>query len=172
MMRLTTSCSVVYSEMQGVQNKQSELMDLRAKRLLYPENVGFRYETGGMMEQLRVLSADRIRAFHREMYQPKNLCLVMIGEIDHHELLQILDKFEGEILDDIPSPSAPFKRPWVESPQTPPLTESTVERIEFPEADESAGEVVIGFLGPDVNDSILSKCKRWDICGTIQLTCS
>lgn len=102
---------VVYSEMQGVQNDQGELMDLQSKRLLYPEGNGFRYETGGMMEQLRVLQADRIRSFHHEMYQPKNLCLVIIGEVDHENLLAILDEFEGTILEDIPKPDAPFKRP-------------------------------------------------------------
>lgn len=101
---------VVYSEMQGVQNNGNELMDLAARRLLYPKDVGFRYETGGMMEQLRVLTADRIRAFHREMYQPKNLCLVLVGEIDHENLLDILDEFETGILDDIPTPETPFKR--------------------------------------------------------------
>lgn len=55
---------VVYSEMQGVQNNQTELMELAARRTLYPEGDGFRYETGGMMENLRVLTADRIRMFH------------------------------------------------------------------------------------------------------------
>jgi len=101
---------VVYSEMQGVQNNGGEIMDIRARRLLYPENVGFRYETGGLMENLRVLTPERIRAFHKEMYQPKNLCLVLIGEVDQAELLEILDDFEGGILGDIPSPETPFKR--------------------------------------------------------------
>jgi Zn-dependent M16 (insulinase) family peptidase len=101
---------VVYSEMQGIQNTGGELMDLQARRLLYPEGIGYRYETGGMMEQLRVLTADRIRAFHKEMYQPKNLCLVLVGEVDHDNLLDILDDFESSILDDIPPPEAPFKR--------------------------------------------------------------
>lgn len=101
---------VVYSEMQGVQNNGGELMDLAARRLLYPQDVGFRYETGGQMEQLRVLTADRIRAFHREMYQPKNLCLILVGEIDQDNMLEILDTFETSILGDIPKPEAPFKR--------------------------------------------------------------
>ncbi|KAI9845133.1 MAG: hypothetical protein M1838_001861 [Thelocarpon superellum] len=146
---------VVYSEMQGVQNLSTELMDLRAKRLLYPENVGFRYETGGMMEQLRILTADHIRAFHRAMYQPKNLCLIIIGRIDHQHLLATLDKFEGTILDDIPSPNDPWKRPWIDSPQPPALATSVVETVEFPEEDESSGEVLIEFLGPGVNDTML-----------------
>lgn len=143
---------VVYSEMQGVQNTQEDLMELRAKRLMYPEGNGFRYETGGMMEQLRVLTADRIRDFHKEMYQPKNLCLVLTGEVDHEDLFQILDDFEGTILDDVPSFDAPFKRPWTESKRAPPLSKTTIETVKFPEEDESMGEVLVGFFGPDVND--------------------
>ncbi|RDL41373.1 Zinc metalloprotease-like protein [Venustampulla echinocandica] len=145
---------VVYSEMQGVQNNGGEIMDIRARRLLYPENVGFRYETGGLMENLRVLTADRIREFHKEMYQPKNLCLVLVGEVDQENLLQILDEFEDGILNDIPSPDTPFKRPWVESPQPPVLKQTIVEPIEFPEEDESTGEISIAFLGPNCNNPV------------------
>lgn len=145
---------VVYSEMQGVQNNPSELIDLQARRQLYPEGVGFRYETGGMMEQLRVLTADRIREFHREMYQPKNLCLIIIGEVDHDDLLEKLDSFESTILDVIPSPSAPFQRPWIESRPAPPLEKSTVCTVEFPEEDEEFGEVEIRFLGPDCTNPL------------------
>ncbi|KAF4308857.1 Peptidase M16 [Botryosphaeria dothidea] len=143
---------VVYSEMQGVQNTQGELMELQARRLLYPEGNGFRYETGGMMEQLRVLTADRIREFHKDMYQPKNLCLVITGEVDHEDLLAILDKFEESILDVMPPLDAPFKRPWVESEPTPPLSKTIIDTVEFPEDDESTGEILIGFFGPKCND--------------------
>ncbi|KAI9775319.1 MAG: hypothetical protein M1839_001303 [Geoglossum umbratile] len=147
---------VVYSEMQGVQNNPDELMDLKSKRLLYPEGVGFRYETGGMLEQLRVLTADRIREFHREMYHPKNLCLIIIGEVDHENLLEVLDKFETPFLDDLPKFNDPWKRPWVESVQPPMLQESVVEKVEFPEDDESKGEITISSFGPDANDSLLT----------------
>ena len=147
---------VVYSEMQGRENDAGELMTLRSKRLLYPEGSGFRSETGGLLERLRVLSANRIREFHKVMYQPKNLCLVVTGEIDHENLLQVLDKFEASIIGDIPSPEAPFKRPWVDSTQTPNLQQSAVERVQFPEEDEEYGQVTISFLGPSCNDTLLS----------------
>ena len=147
---------VVYSEMQGVQNNQGELMELRAKRLMYPEGDGFRYETGGMMEQLRVLTADRIREFHKAMYQPKNMCLVLTGEVDHENLLHILDNFEETILNEVPKLEDPFTRPWVDSKPTPPLKETTVEKVNFPEEDESMGEILVGFLGPSCNDHIAS----------------
>jgi Zn-dependent M16 (insulinase) family peptidase len=143
--------------MQGVQNTQGELMDLASKRLLYPEGVGFRYETGGMMEQLRVLTADHIREFHHKMYQPKNLCLVLVGEVDQGNLLSILDNFEGTILQDIPKPEAPFKRPWTESKQAPPLANSSMQVVEFPEEDESTGEIMISFFGPSCNDVVYGR---------------
>lgn len=106
------------------------------------------------MEQLRVLTADRIREFHKEMYQPKNLCLVLIGEINHPEMLHILDDFETTILKDMPALDAPFKRPWVESKRTPALSKSIVDTVKFPEDDESMGEILVGFFGPDCNDHL------------------
>lgn len=100
------------------------------------------------MEHLRVLTAERIREFHREMYQPKNLSVIVIGEVDHKNLLEILDKFEDGILDQVPAMDAPFKRPWADSDPTPPLAKTTLEYVEFPEEDESSGEILIGFFGP------------------------
>jgi len=146
--------SVVYSEMQGRENLQGDLMDLQMRRLLYPEGDGYRYETGGMMKALRVLSAERIRQFHRDMYQPKNIRLVLIGEVDHSNLLSVLDKFEGSIIDKVPAFDAPFKRPWVESKRTPPLSKTVVDTVEFPEEDESTGEIQIAFLGPETMDDV------------------
>ena len=148
---------VVYSEMQGVQNTQAELMELRGKRILYPENVGFRYETGGMLEQLRVLTADRIRQFHHELYQPQNLCLLLAGEIDHEDLLLTLEKFEESIVPSLPHDTVPYKRPWLDSPQPPSLSETRIEVVEFPEEDESVGEVSIKYFGPSVTDQIQSR---------------
>ncbi|KAH6636872.1 Metalloenzyme, LuxS/M16 peptidase-like protein [Chaetomium tenue] len=145
---------VVYSEMQALQYSSNELMDLRARRLLYPENIGFRYETGGMMEALRVLTPQRIREFHKAMYQPQNLAIVIIGEADHDDLLKILDDFEESIKDDIPPPDPQFKRPFVDSAQPPPLERTIVETVEFPEEDESTGEIVVAFFGPSCIDQI------------------
>ncbi|KAK6529763.1 hypothetical protein TWF281_008924 [Arthrobotrys megalospora] len=143
---------VVYSEMQGVQNDQDTLMALEANRQIYPDGVGFRSETGGMMEQLRVLKPQRIRDFHKEMYQPRNLCLVIIGSVDEPGLLSILDKFEDGILDDVPALDSPWQRPWVDSKQPPLLKENIVRHVEFPENDESMGSILVGYLGPSCVD--------------------
>lgn len=147
---------VVYSEMQALQYSSNELMDLCARRLLYPENVGFRYETGGMMDALRVLTPERIREFHKAMYQPRNLAVIIVGEADHQNLLQILDGFEDSIKNDVPLSDGPYKRPFIDSPRPPPLKDTVVETVEFPEEDESTGEILVAFFGPDCNDQVLS----------------
>ncbi|KAL3959128.1 hypothetical protein ACCO45_007290 [Purpureocillium lilacinum] len=121
---------VVYSEMQAVQFRSPEIMDLKARRLMYPEN------------------------FHRDMYQPRNLCLVIVGETDHENLLEILNEFEESIKDDIPSLEAKFQRPWIDSAQPPALKESIITTAEFPEEDESVGEILVGFFGPNCIDLI------------------
>ena len=145
---------VVYSEIQAEEHSKTSLMWRKSKRLIYPEGVGFRSETFGMMDSLRVLTADRIREYHREVYQPKNLCLIIMGDIDHTNLLNVLDRFESTILEDIPSPNVPFKRPWLDSRQAPMLADSVTESVAFPEEDESLGEILISFLGPSSTDKL------------------
>jgi len=54
---------VVYSEMQGRQNQQMDLMELAKQRLTFPDGSGYRSETGGLMEALRVLKVETIREY-------------------------------------------------------------------------------------------------------------
>ena len=160
---------VVYSEMQGVQNNTVEILDLALRRLVYPEGDGFRYETGGLMENLRDLKAERIRAFHRQMYQPKNLRLVVTGEVDHEELLQIVSAFEETILDDVPALKEKFQRPWTDSKPTPPIAKTIVQKVLFPEEDESVGDVMVCYIGPrydaHVDGTALSVLTSY-LCGS------
>jgi Zn-dependent M16 (insulinase) family peptidase len=101
---------VVYSEMQALQYSSGELMDLRMRRLLYPEDIGFRYETGGMPDALRVLTADRIREFHKDMYQPRNMAVIIVGETNHTHLLEIMDRFEESIEGLVSTADKSYKR--------------------------------------------------------------
>lgn len=76
-------------------------MDFQVCWLLYFENIGFRYEIGGMMEVFWVLIFNRICEFYKVMYQFQNLVVIIIGEVDYEDLLKILDMFEESIKDDI-----------------------------------------------------------------------
>ncbi|KPA36772.1 hypothetical protein FLAG1_10439 [Fusarium langsethiae] len=176
---------VVYSEMQSLQSSSFQIMELKARRLLYPENIGFRYETSGTTDALRILTPERIRQFHRDMYQPRNLCLVLVGEVNQDNLLQILETFEESIKDDIPSLDTPFQRqvlseghdivlltsyrPWIESAQPPKIKETQIVTAAFPQQDESFGHIVVNFFGPDcmhlINSSALSVLLDY-LCGS------
>lgn len=54
--------------MQGREQTSGDLMALKLQRLLYPEGSAYRSETGGLMEALRVLTAEesecRLVSFH------------------------------------------------------------------------------------------------------------
>jgi hypothetical protein len=92
---------------------------------------------------------------------------VIVGDIDHNSLLQTLqDQVESSILSKGQPDLANWKRysrlsefaesrPWVTSPQAPALETSHSKVVEFPEEDESIGELTISCFGPDVNVPLL-----------------
>ena len=143
--------------MQSCESEMDSLMNLRLARVLYPEGNGYRYETGGMLESLRSLTNDRIRKFHKDMYQPRNLCLSIVGDVNKDQLFKVLNIFESSILEEIPALSSPFKRPWVDTDSTVALQRSSIEEISFPEDDESVGSVSITFLGPSCTAALHGK---------------
>lgn len=97
------------------------------------------------MAELRHLTNERIKEFHKSMYRPDNLCVIITGSIDQDELLQIMTEFDAELLE---LPSVANKRPFVDSKHDEPLTEDVVKVVEFPETDESTGEVLMSWIGP------------------------
>lgn len=50
---------VVYSEMQGRENAASSLLHRRMLQHIYPGDCGYKYETGGIMENLRRLNVEK-----------------------------------------------------------------------------------------------------------------
>ncbi|CAN6639751.1 hypothetical protein TRVA0_017S02432 [Trichomonascus vanleenenianus] len=145
---------VVFSEMQGVENTSDSLLALRSRQLLYQKQSGYSSETGGLMDSLRVLTNDQIREFHKLRYKPNNLCVIITGDVEPEEFIQVMDEFDNSI--ELPENPTAGKRPFVDSPQDPKLPDSKIETIEFPETDESFGEAQIAWVGPDTNDLIIN----------------
>ncbi|KAF8527970.1 Metalloenzyme, LuxS/M16 peptidase-like protein [Hysterangium stoloniferum] len=146
---------VVYSEMQGRENTPGDLMALRMAQLLNPLGSAYRSETGGLTEALRSLTVQQICDYHGKYYVPYNMCLVIAGQVSIDSLLHVLqDKVEKSILDHHQSRPENWRRPFVEtvSANRVPLVETSRETIEFPEQDESAGELMMTFKGTAPND--------------------
>lgn len=137
---------VVFSEMQGIESQSWFISYMNLQKTLYDESSGYSSETGGLMAELRHLTNDQIRLFHKAMYNPNNLCVVITGSVEESELLDIMAKFDSELES---LPVIPQKRPFVDSAPVEPLKKAIKKRVEFPDKDESMGEIVIGWVGPE-----------------------
>ncbi|KAI9060189.1 hypothetical protein FKP32DRAFT_1595582 [Trametes sanguinea] len=163
---------VVYSEMQGRENTAGDLMALRMQRLLNPPGSAYRSETGGLMEALRVLTIDQIRKYHHTYYVPHNLTLIITGKLASgtQSLLDVVQKeVEPRIVEHHQNKGVKppgWKRPFMETPSADrkPITQTVKETVEFPEKDESVGELQLGFLGPP--PTAFLERKALDILGT------
>lgn len=147
---------VVYSEMQGRENSSGDLMQLEYQRKLYQPSSGYRSETGGLMSALRVLTIDDIRQYHHKYYTPYNTAVVVCGPLNRTELLDKLQATEDSLvahgIKGIPND---WKRPFLDtaSAQVPKISEKRTNVIvDFPERDESVGEVMVAWLGPRVDE--------------------
>lgn len=136
---------VVFSEMQGIESQAWFITYMNLMKTLYAEKSGYSSETGGLMSELRKLTHEQIREFHKSMYRPDNLCVVITGSVEEDDLLEIMSKFDDRLA---PLPSTPHKRPFVDSTDDLPLKESVIKTVDFPDEDESMGELVIGWIGP------------------------
>ena len=105
------------------------------------------------MSELRHLTNEQIKEFHKKMYRPDNLCVIITGSIDQDELLGIMTEFDNELPE---LPATPNKRPFVDSKHDEPLKEVVVKEVEFPEQDESMGELLISWIGPDGSDTLVN----------------
>jgi Zn-dependent M16 (insulinase) family peptidase len=157
-------------------------MELKNQRMLYPRSSAYRSETGGLMSALRVLKIEDIRKYHATYYAPHNMALVVCGPLERAALLDSLAPIEERLqaAGSTHGPQGPqgWKRPFVETQsnvapvidgaaETPgvdrPDPDQPVEKrrrrafIEFPEKDESVGEVAVTWVGPQYHDFLTNE---------------
>lgn len=153
---------VVYSEMQGRENTSMDLMSVQAQRLLNPPESAYRSETGGLMTALRKITVEQIRDYHKTYYVPHNLSLIVTGKFSRGTET-LLSLVQNEVEPNIiahgqnkgPKPPG-WKRPFLETPsaQRKPIAELIERTVEFPEKDESTGELLIYCRGPRNGDLV------------------
>lgn len=142
-----TDKGVVYSEMDAIESQSWFVTNLAMQRLLYPQGSGYRSETGGLTKQLRNLTNKQIRQFHRDLYSSDNLCLIIIGNLPQNELLNIVTEWDTTL----PERSQKDRiRPFIDNKysQIPESNSHAKEvKIEFPELDETQGEILMTWIG-------------------------
>jgi len=108
-----------------------------------------------------------VRDYHQTYYVPHNLSLIVSGKLSRgtETLLSVVqNEIEPSIIahgqNKGPKPPG-WKRPFVETPSArrQPIAELIERTVEFPEKDESTGELMINYIGPRDDDFIGSKAS-------------
>ena len=108
-----------------------------------------------------------VREYHKTYYVPHNLSLIVAGKLSSgtETLLSVIqNKVEPSIIahgqDKGPKPPG-WDRPFVEtaSARRKPITELIQHTVEFPERDESTGELIINYLGTRTEDFLESTVR-------------
>jgi Zn-dependent M16 (insulinase) family peptidase len=144
---------VVYAEMQGRENDAQSLAFNALLHAVYgpPDQCGFSAETGGKLANLRALTNQKVRDYHRQFYTPANLNIVIVGAVDFPDVLAALEPMREKVARRAAAIAAPL-RPWL-TPIPPFVPKSladnrTLLQIAFPDDDESVGLAVFGIRGP------------------------
>lgn len=141
------NAGVVYCEMQARENTGESLCMLNLLRTLYPAPCGYRYETGGLMRNLRESTNNqKVRAYHKNFYRPENLCVIVAGSVSPAEVLKALEPFEKKILSK--GPRKPFSRPWQKP--VPAISGSLETVVLYPCDENDHGLVYLAFRGPPI----------------------
>lgn len=108
-----------------------------------------------------------VREYHAAYYVPHNLSLIVTGKLSGgtESLLKVVqEQIEPSIIahgqDKGPRPPS-WKRPFLEtaSMNRPPLKNDIDTTVEFPERDESVGELLLGYMGPAVDEYLERKVR-------------
>jgi len=106
--------NVILEEINGVADTPDDLVFELHAQTLWPEHP-YGYSILGTPETLGVLGADDLRCLHRTGYHPGNCVVAAAGNLEHGQLLTVLERegwFEGTVREPVqpPVPAAPAVR--------------------------------------------------------------
>lgn len=99
-----TDAGVVYAEIQSKENTSADKTYTELSRLIYPPESGYHYQTGGVLKNLReTCNNEKVRAFHKKFYNPRNTCIIVCGMVEPAELFKslesVIDKLVKKVTD-------------------------------------------------------------------------
>lgn len=144
----------IYCEMQRQENTEEGRLNIEMMKQLYP-GTGYAFNYTGYSKNLRESTTiDKVRQFHKKFYRPENLTLIIAGQVDPNNIFEALIPIEKKILAE--EERLPFSRPW--QTLAPPLSESKMLSITFPDEEEKIGITAIAYRGPsNKTDNFLAK---------------
>jgi predicted Zn-dependent peptidase len=109
-----TELESVYEEFNRAQDNDSRLVNDSLMEALFPTHPNGQQTTLGKPEHLKNPSMKAIHKYFDEYYVPNNYAMVLVGDLDFEETIQLVDEYFGSI----PSKELPKKEAIVEQPMT------------------------------------------------------
>lgn len=106
---------------------------------LYPQDHPYHYSTNGSIESVSSLSADDLQAFHATYYGPKDMIVVIVGNVRAAEAVDTVRNKFGDW-------NAPDQPGMPDIPGVPNV--SDLQRHFRPVPGKTQSDIVMGFVGP------------------------
>ncbi|MCT2406903.1 insulinase family protein [Chryseobacterium antibioticum] len=109
-----TELESVYEEFNRAQDNDSRLVNYELMDALFPTHPNGQQTTIGKPEHLKNPSMKAIHKYFDEYYVPNNYAMVLVGDLDFEETIQLVNQYFGTI----PYRELPKKTPVIEQPLT------------------------------------------------------
>ena len=109
-----TELESVYEEFNRAQDNDSRLVNDALMESLFPTHPNGRQTTLGNPEHLKNPSMKAIHKYFDEYYVPNNYAMVLVGDFDFEDTIQLVDQYFGTL----PYKELPKKTPVIEQPIT------------------------------------------------------
>ncbi|MDN5481841.1 MAG: insulinase family protein, partial [Chryseobacterium sp.] len=109
-----TELESVYEEFNRAQDNDSRLVNYELMDALFPTHPNGQQTTIGDPEHLKNPSMKAIHKYFDEYYVPNNYAMVLVGDLDFEETIQLVNQYFGTI----PYRELPKKTPVIEQPLT------------------------------------------------------
>lgn len=119
-----TELETVYEEFNRAQDNDGRLTHNALMELLFPNHPIGQQTTLGKAEHLRNPSMKAIHQFFRTYYVPNNMAVILVGDLQFDEAIQLVDRYFGSL--------APGDLPENPLPAEPPMTEVVSATVSSP----------------------------------------
>lgn len=119
-----TELESVYEEFNRAQDNDTRLVNYELMDALFPTHPNGQQTTLGKPEHLKNPSMKAIHKYFDEYYVPNNYAMVLVGDLDFDETIQLIDQYFGTL----PYKELPAKTPIIEQP----ITEVVARTVKSP----------------------------------------
>jgi zinc protease len=140
---------VVLEEMRQCWDNPDYLAYQQVGELIYPGH-GYRRPILGTPETLAALTPDTMRQFHRAFYQPENMTIVVVGDVDQATTIDLINQHFCDF-------AAPGDRPDVSRSAAAPLMQHQQQELALPQLEEA--RLILSWLTPGWGESTAANLR-------------